>query len=276
VVWVNSLGFMATAFLGVGLASPEQVATGDFYEPPVETRHVRLKPDPLNPQAKREVSCFNYGQYVVKQVDLGEVGADRLSILPAEPAHKPPCRQEKEATEYVIPADPWSGYFEGVRSGYAFFSAADGTNGGLGFMVLRISDRKKVFEDTAEKGIESFTVADGVPQLRYQRVYQASCSLLTGGAACRDAVARETGVAAGSFSSCAHGYQAAKEEMAKGRCDAQQTRNAACFAKEMKVLDEQKWDDIPSVIVYAVAVGLGSAAPTVKRLGDASACRPSD
>ena len=264
----------AIALLCAGFGLPERAVAESLYDDPLEIRHVSLKPDPLNPHVKRDVSCFTYPHFVVKQVDFGEVGADRLSIIPSAPGGTPPCRQAKERNEYVIPDDSWSGYFKGVKSDYAFFDAADGTNGGLGFMVFRVSDRKKLFEDTAEKGIQSLEIKDGTLMLRYQRVFASRCSVVTGGAACRDTIAAETGVAGGSLSSCAEGYQAAKEEMAKMRCDAQSVKDDACVEKELKLINEQKWDDAPTVIVYEVEVSLGGASPVIKPLSDALACRP--
>jgi hypothetical protein len=255
---------------------PERAVAENLYDQPLEIRRVSLKPDPLNPQVKRDVSCFTYPHFMVKQVNFGEVGADRLSILPAAPGKMPACRQAKERNEYVIPADSWSGYFEGVKSDYAFFTAADGINGGLGFMVFRVSDRKKLFEDTAEKGIQSLELKDGTLRLRYQRVFASRCSVVTGGSACLDTIVKEAGVAGESLSSCGKSYQAAKEEMAKMRCDTQSRKDSACFDKELKLINEQKWDDAPTVIVYEVEAGLSGASPVVKRLSDALACRPSD
>lgn len=255
---------------------PERVVADSLYDQPQEIRRVGLKPDPLNPQAKREVSCFTYPHFVVKQVDLGEVGADRLSIIPAQSGKTVPCRRARERNEYVIPSDSWSGYFEGVKSDYAFFVAADGINGGLGFMVFRVPDRRKLFEDTAEKSLQSLEIKDGILTLHYQRVFASGCSVVTGGPACQDTIAKKTGVAAGSLSSCANGYRAAKEEMAKMRCEAQSSEDDACIDKELKIINEQKWDEAPTVIVYEVEAALGGVSPVIKPLSDALVCRPSD
>jgi hypothetical protein len=266
----------AAALLGAGLGLPERAVAESLFDHPLKTQNVRLKADPLNPHAKRVVSCFTYPQFVVKQVDLGEVGADRLSIIPAVPGKPAPCRREKQRNEYVIPGDTWSGYFDGVKSNFAFFNAADGTNGGLGFMVFRVSNKRKLFEDTAEKGIRSLEIRDGSLKLRYQRVFAAKCSVVTAGVACRDAIVKKTGVAGASLSSCANGYQAAKEEMAKMRCNIQSVKDRACFDKELKHINEQKWDEAPTVIAYEVEVSLGGASSLVKSHSDALACRPSD
>jgi hypothetical protein len=261
--------------LGAGPAFPAPAAS-DLFDKPLSVRHVRLAPDPLNPHAKREVSCFTYAGFVVKQVDLGEVGADRLSIIPRGPGKAPACRRAKEKNEHVIAPEDWSGYFEGARSGYAFFSAPDGTNGGLGFMVFRVADRRKLFDDTAEKGLQGLETGNGTLKIRYQRVFASKCSVVTGGPACRDALVRESGIAGATLSSCAAQYQSGKEEMAKLRCSARPGADAGCVEKELKRLDEQKWNDAPTVIVYEVEASLDRASFTLKPLGDALACRPSD
>ncbi len=274
---ISGLSLLITvALLCASLGLPERVVAESLYDQPLQTRRVSLKQDPLNPQAKKSVSCFSYPGFIVKQVDLGEVGADRLSIIPASPGKTPQCRQAKERNEYVIPAESWSGYFAGVRSDYAFFVASDGIDGGLGFMVFRVSDRKKLFEDVAEKGIQSIEIKDRALNLRYQRVFASSCSVVTGGPACQEMIVKEAGVSGGSLLSCANSYQAAKEEMAKMRCEAQSAKDNACFEKELKIIDEQKWDDAPTVIVYEVEAELGGASPVIKPLSDALACRPSD
>ena len=264
------------AFLCVFQAFRAQAVAGDVYDQPIEVRRVPLKADPHNPQAKRNVTCFTYSHFVVKQVDLGEVGADRLSIIPAAPGKTPRCRQAKEPDEYVIPGDSWSGYFEGARSDYAFFVAADGTDGGLGFMVFDTAGRKKLFEDTAEKGIESIEVKDRTLRLRYQRVFASECSVVTDGAACQNIIAEKTGVSRESLSSCAGGYESAKEAMAKSRCELEAPGDSSCIQRQLKLLNEQKWDSAPTVIVYEAEAVPGGQSPVIKPLSPVLACRPSD
>ncbi len=246
------------------------------FDAPLKTRHVELKADPRNPQAKRRVSCFYYRSVVVKEVDLGEVGAERLALLPVLAGNATPCRDTKETYEYEISADRWSGYFRGVKADYAFFDAPDGTNGGLGFMVLRLVDRKPLFEDVAQHGIQAIEALDRSLKLRYQRVYQGKCSAINDGAGCRAALSQETGVAEASLSGCAGGYATAKQAMAKGRCAAQSSRQRNCLSTELSLLDQQHWNEAPTVLVYEVEVTLSSEVPVIARRSDALACRPSD
>lgn len=57
--------------------------------------------------------------------------------------------------------------------------------------------------------------------------------------------------------------------MAKMHCDVQSAKGRACVDKELKPINEQKWDDAPTVIAYELEVSLGGASLVIKRLRDA-------
>jgi hypothetical protein len=266
----------AIALAMIACALPSLAPASGPFDSPLKTRNVRLAADPQNPKVRRQVTCFYYRSIVIKQVDYGEVGADRLALLPVLSRNATQCHEDREALEYVIPADTWSGYFRGVKADYAFFDAPDGINGGLGFMVLRLFDRKAVLEDVAQHGIKSINYEEGVLRLHYQRVYAGNCSILTAGEDCRDALVRDTGVSAGSLSICPQGYRAAKEAMAKARCSAQASRRKGCFEEELDHLGEQKWNEAPTVIVYEAEATLKDGTFVTTPRSDALACHPSD
>jgi hypothetical protein len=264
------------ALLGAGLAQTGRAWAEAPFDAPAAIQHATIKADPANPEAKHEVRCFVYPQFMVKQVDLGEVGADSLSIIPAAANKTPPCKQEKASDEYVIPGEMWSGYFKGVKGDYVFFDAADGINGGVGFMVFSASGKNKLFDDVAVKGLKSIEIKDGALTLRYRRGVAAPCSAVAEGAACSERIVKEMGVDAPALAFCAAGYKAAKLEMAKGRCEAESAKDAACIDRQLKLLDEQKWDSSPSVLAYDAEVVLGGGAPAIKATGAAATCRPAD
>jgi hypothetical protein len=266
----------AIAFAMIACAVPALVLASDPFDSPLKVRNVRLAADPQNPKIRRLVTCFYYRSIVVKQVDYGEVGAARLALLPVLSRNATQCHEDREAMEYVIPADTWSGYFKGVKADYAFFDAPDGTNGGLGFMVLRLFDRKAVLEDVAQHGIKSVDYEEGVLKLRYQRVFAGTCSIPTGADSCRDALIRDTGVSSGSLSICSQGYLAAREAMAKSRCAAQSSHQKDCFQQELDRLGEQKWNEAPTVIVYEAEATLKDGTLMITPRSDALACHPSD
>jgi hypothetical protein len=270
----HGLALLVSAF-----AWAERASAQAPFDRPLEIRSEKLTPDPQNPEAKRQVSCFYYQHLVVKQVDLGEVGADRLSFLPRAEGEQPACGDGKEAEEHEIPSEGWSGYFKGLKDDYLFFDAADGVNGGLGFVTFQASSRKKVFQDIAEDRLAAVSINDGRLILRYRRTYAAPCSVVAEGAPCIERVIKETGLTAVSPTMCTEGYRSAKQAMARARCDAQGGQDESCLAQQLKLLDEQKWDAAPSVLAYDVEASPPagqSAQPDIRPLGEAQLCRPAD
>lgn len=239
------------------------------YDNPVKTEKVALKPDKANPNAKAELSCFSYNGFGIKQADHGEVGAE-LSLVKLAAGKTLHCSEKKQKGEKAIPG----GYFAGVKDKYVFINAPDGVNGGQGFDVFNGLTQTKLLEDVAQGGIGEAVTLDNVFTLHYQRVHSADCSVITGGEACAASIAKATGVNA-SAALCTAGYTKGKEAMARGRCEAQSDKSEACFAKEMKIVEEQKWDSAPSVVVYNVQAVIGSTSSVVA-LGDALECRASD
>jgi hypothetical protein len=50
-------------------------------------------------------------------------------------------------------------------------------------MVLRVYDRKPLFQDTAQHGLQSIEIQEGTLRLCYQSVFQGSCSVVSAGMA---------------------------------------------------------------------------------------------
>ncbi|HEV2301523.1 MAG TPA: hypothetical protein VGR91_08135 [Stellaceae bacterium] len=213
----------------------------------------------------------------MKELDLGEVAAE-LTILPLPPDGKhPPCRRRTAPGEIVIPAKEWSGYFRGVKSGYVFFDAEDGSNGGLGFAVFDGRTGRKLFEDVAVGGLRGAERAGPAIRLRYRRALVGACSIPHDGAKCWAATAAQMpGVKAAPPPDCGAGYLKAKSAMARGRCEARQGAGPDCIAAEMKRLDEQHWNEAPSVVAYGVEAEIGRSEQRVRALGGALSCWPAD
>ena len=189
----------------LGLPRPAQAADG-LFDAPIKLVRLPLPADPANPQAKAQLSCFYFPRFMIKEVDLGELGAEQLSVIPvAQGAKRPVCKRENIDGEIVIPGDEWSGYFWGVKGGYVFFSAEDGWNGGMGFAVFDMNG-KKLFEDAAKTWHSIQAVGPGAT-LRYQRVYEAPCSLKgEDGTGCWQQIQKDTGLASASAPDCAATY----------------------------------------------------------------------
>jgi hypothetical protein len=251
-----ALLFLTGAIMSLALLAEAAGAASSLYDKPVKMLRVKLPPDPENPQARARVSCFYFARFMVKEVDLGEVGAEQLSILPlAGGPETAPCQRENAAAERVIDPRDWSGYFDGVKGDYVFFSADDGWNDGVGFAVFGAGDGKKLFEDVARKGFHAITTIPAGLSLRYERVYGASCSLAEDKAGCWEKIRAETGLA-GAPPDCLKAYQREQERVPK-------------FAAE--TLKD------PTIIDYEAAVVLEGGAKNVTPVsGKALRCRPAE
>jgi hypothetical protein len=223
-----------------------------LFDKAVKVVRVPLPRDPQNPQAKARVSCFYYPTIMVKEIDLGEKGAEQLSIVPSA-GGAPACRREMAADEKVIAE--WAGYFKGVKGAYVFFDADDGWNGGLGFAVFAAADGKKLFEDVVKKLHAVDTAPAGIT-LRYLRVYGATCSLATDKAGCWAQIKRDTGLAGASPPDCAAAYERER--------------------KRIPAMAAQALAD-PTVIDYEATAALTADAKKITPVsGKALACRPAE
>jgi hypothetical protein len=183
---------LAAGALTAGLASVALAAPA-LFDKPTQVARVPLSHDPQNPQAKARVSCFYYPHFMVKEIDLGEQGAEPLSIVPLAASTKPGCRRENAVDETVIAAGDWTGYFKGVKGDFVFFDADDGWNDGVGFAIFA-ADGKKLFGDIA-KSLQPIDVTPAGFAVRYIRVFGASCSLRADAAGCWQQIKRDTGLA---------------------------------------------------------------------------------
>lgn len=165
-----------------------------LFDEPVSSAKIPLAPDPANPQGKPMLSCYFFPGFAVKQIDLGEVGSDQLSIVPLLAGGIPyGCHKENIEGEKAADPKDWSGYYKGVKGRYVFFDADDGVNGGLGFAVYDASDGKKLF-DGVSMGIHAIKLTPSGIAISYRRAYAARCSLFADAAGCWAEVKRDTGL----------------------------------------------------------------------------------
>jgi len=182
-----------------------------LFDKPLKTVKVPLAPDPGNPSAKPYIACFHYYGFMVKQIDLGEVGAAQLSIVPIAGTQEPNCVKENVAGEMVVDVKEWSGYFKGVKGDYVFFDADDGINGGLGFAVYKRQDGKKLFDDAA-KSWQAIELKRTELHLRYIRTYTGSCSIFADAAGCWEKIKQSTGIQQNP-PECSAAYRAEQKRM---------------------------------------------------------------
>lgn len=274
---VLCVGALTAPGIGALTAPAAQAAraTSSLFDAPLQTQKRKLPAVKGTP--KTVLTCRYYARFMIKEVDDGEVGAAQISILPSDGGvPKPVCQRKNVPSEKVVSAKDWSGYVKGVKGDYVFLDAEDGVNGGLGFAVFAAGSAKKLFEDSAVGNLKSVALAGKLLTVRYARSYSGDCSVPHDGAGCWSKIAVATGVRAAPQPDCAAGYLRAKNEMAKGRCDAEKKSGPACLASAMKELDRQRWNEAPSVVVYDAETVLGPDGASTKPLAPVRACHPSD
>jgi hypothetical protein len=268
---------VAATILSAGLCATSALAAkpaSSVFDPPLDTQKKAVPPSKDKPKAT--LTCSYFPHFMVKQVDEGEVGAAQLSIVAGDASHKPACQRANVATEKVIDPRDWSGYFEGVKGDYVFFNAEDGVNGGLGFAVFT-TDGKKVLEDVALGDLASAKLDGATLTLGYQRNFAGDCSMPHAGDACWSKIFAATGLDPNGKPDCATGYTKAKNDLAKGRCEADKKPMAACMPAALKEIERQHWDEANSVVVYDVETVLAPGkAAAIKAAGAPADCHPSD
>jgi hypothetical protein len=249
------------------------IAWAETFDTPVRKQRVELG-KAANPLSDRHrVTCYFFPNFMVKEIDLGEVGAERLGIIPVTPQSTGKCTRAHSKNELVIPAKEWSGYFMGVKNGYIFFSGDDGWNGATPFAIFDSKTGKKLFEDSAKANINFVAKPDQTIAMQYLRVVTDDCPILKD-AACWQRMAAKYGLDVATVPDCRKGYDATAEGMAKERCAAQRAPLPACLKKERPLALKQAFD-APSVISYPVEVELGTT-PVIKPAGAAVGCWPAD
>jgi hypothetical protein len=213
---------------------------------------------PAEPPGNGALTCFVYKNFVVKQIDDGDVGA-KVSVVPVGVGATPSCRPEQEPAEFAIESANWAGYFKGARGNYLFLEAAkDG--GALGFAIF--AGNTALFEDASVGGVQSATLTGPALTVRYARSISAGCSIPRDGAACWSRIVAATGLDPDRPPDCAAPYQAAMDEARNG--------------DDPAAADATLWTDVPSVIAYEAEVTVGAGAPAIRPIGNATGCRPAD
>ena len=192
---VPYFALVLSAFAGIGLLDFAQESPHDSansFDAPVKKKVVDCGLSPYyDPRRNRrnELSCYFYPTFMVKQYDEGQKGSEWLAIVPSTGQKAPECTLAHTANEKVI--SEWSGYFIGAKGKLVFFSAADGFNAGMPFVVYDSQTGTKVFEDSYHDAsifntkVESspfnhmrvFEGSHGQIALKYLRVVEANCDL---------------------------------------------------------------------------------------------------
>lgn len=180
-----------TAVCATTLVAQEQRAILDApFDKPSKTAVINHGQSPYytaSQHVRNKLTCYSYSNFMVKEYDQGQKGAEWLSVVPVAPNSIPPCTLSRSKGERVIEGSEWSGYFRGAKGRFAFFVDADGYNGGWPFFVYDTKTGRKIFEDSVAISAEpdaaftsQFHISVGTNHqiaLRYFRVVTADCDL---------------------------------------------------------------------------------------------------
>ena len=253
------------------IAALASIASAESFDKPVSKRVVSLGKSPHTPGQTAKISCYYFPGFMIKEIDMGEKGADRLSITPIAKGATPACSKLKGRAEKIIDPGEWSGYFKGAKAGYIFFDSDDRYNNGSPFAVYDVSG-KKLFEDSSEDTLVFTQAPDNVWHVSYTRVAEAGC-VLTSAADCWDGLKKKFGLEA-SPPDCRKGYDEQARRFVDESCKDRKAGHDECVARETARMKQQLKDD-PSIIAYPVDTALGAHPETKPRPGEVR-CWPAD
>lgn len=187
----------AWALVGALLLIAALPARSQAFDTPLRARTIVLGRSPYS-NGQRRLTCDYFPSFMVKQLDLGNEGAEWIGIVPAHPGHLPLCTRARTAGEKLINGRDWCGYFQGAKQHFIFLSACGAYNGGQDFAVYDARTGLRVFEDTAVDsaagGLQFARAPDGSILLRYLRVAVFGCTLPREQAACWSQIQSKLGL----------------------------------------------------------------------------------
>lgn len=221
------------------------------------------------------VTCSRYAAFTVREVDLGDIGAELLAIAPHDPKKQPPaCGRERMPGELSVTAgqETWCGYFEGARGNFAFFRSEEPRGGTRAFAAYDASTGQRVFTGEAVGPVSVRSHGERVA-IGWLRRTLAPCSPLAGGDACWNRIKEELGVA-DPAPDCATSYREANEAAAKAACAEAGAGAPRCIEQELRLRPAVP-AVVPPVLEYEVEVR-DLAAPEMKAAPEkpVASCRP--
>ena len=214
---------LAAALLTIAAGDPEA-----NYDPPLDLREVDLGPAHTSSEVRAGLRCHYYRGFMVKEVDLGDLGDAQTSFVPAPPGNFPPCQRADLLGEVIIPGDAWRGYFSGAISRYAVFRAADTVNGALWFAVFQVNGRAPIYVSATVGPLRLDLGAAGRILIRFDRRFDGGCSVPREGAVCARSIAVASGAPQISVDLCTVGYEAARRYQARSYCEAEADTSEKC------------------------------------------------
>jgi hypothetical protein len=225
---------LSTLCLLVAAAGPLVFTSGT--EAPQKVERVDLPPAcAVCPPGR--VTCSHYQGFMVREVDLGEMGAAALAIVPLpRKGPAPTCSRDRVPGELPVTggAENFFGYFEGARGRFAFFRSEErDEEGRWSFAAFDASTGRRVLLGSA---LGEVRVTGRGPRvgLSFLQRSAAPCSPLVGGDACWQRIRAELGVG-DPLPDCAAAYRAANEEAARGACEGEAPAVARCVDQQLRL-----------------------------------------
>lgn len=250
---------MSTRLISLGLlllsvaSAQAQTISPTPYEKPIKEEHQTAVTTENN---KAKISCFYYKDFMAKEVDTFEKGAEKLSITPYKnKGILPKCTMENIG-EIAVKEQ---GYFLGALDKYVFFRASDGVNRALDFFVYDGLSGRKLFQETAknsEDGIfKTITVSDQKLKLEFRKAHNEGCSLAGKGDGCMDKIRKSINLPQAPLPNCSSLYQEEQYKSPK--------------------FSDTVWE-IPSMISYDVVLNYANNKVEIKADPSTIDCWPSD
>lgn len=187
-------------------AASRPTADPAAFDPPLRQVVVKLGKVPMSDMTAK-LTCYYFSSFAVKELDLGDEGAEWFSIVPARSQHFPACTRTHGTAEKIIAGKDWCGYFQGAKQGYVFLSACNAANGGIDFAVYDAKTGRSIFQDSAVDtdtgGLTFARAPDGGLLLKYLRVASFDCTLPTEKAACWSRIEASLGLRSAAQPACA-------------------------------------------------------------------------
>lgn len=198
------------ALLAACLA-PRQIAAAGWeavrFDPPAKT-------ETATTGEGKQVTCTTYHDLRVRESDTDTPDPEDATLLPPANGASPACSAASGPGARTLATAGQR--FLGRTGGFLVFEQAS-TNGTVPFAVLDAGTGRTLIRDvTAEAGIDTFAVADGILRLGFHRGVQGACSIPKHGAACWTRIAHDArlppAVAAlpAPVKACAESYRAGK------------------------------------------------------------------
>ncbi len=126
-------------------------------------------------------TCVYYPTFTVKYIENGDEGAEAISVTPANGPARPPCGEQDDPGETLLP-DARGSVFIGAKGEFLYLISPEG----YAFSIYSATTSKRLYQDErmGDDGVKALSATADKLTLRYLRRVAAACSLASGDASC--------------------------------------------------------------------------------------------